>query len=112
MFKFNDVGRLIGEKKHEEAKNILVEQLVANGNNQVKAAKALGVDYRTFTRWLARLEQAGVDVRKAASAEIEKRAKPPEPEPEPAAPAAGSRARRVRPPVTPTGRGRARRAAS
>jgi hypothetical protein len=64
-FKHTDIGPLVDEKPKEAAER-LSKEIAQRGSNLSKTARELGVDYRTMTRWLAKLLEAGHDVRKMA----------------------------------------------
>lgn len=64
MHKPTEIGFLV-RFYPERAKAKVLSRLRAAGGNASIAAEREGVDYRTFTRWIAALEDAGVGMREA-----------------------------------------------
>ncbi len=71
-FRYTNLGTTIAQNP-QAAVDELIELLMAHDGNQSKAAAAIDVDYRTFTRWLARLQAAGHDVRAIVNDRIDER---------------------------------------
>jgi lambda repressor-like predicted transcriptional regulator len=65
MFKHTDIGPKV-DKDPGKAADQLSAEIAARGSNLVRTAKELGVHYRTLTRWLDKLLDAGHDVRAKA----------------------------------------------
>jgi hypothetical protein len=64
-FTFTEIGPLVSRDPSAAAEK-LADLLAAKGGNQTALQVELGVDYRTLTRWLTRLGEAGFDVRHMA----------------------------------------------
>jgi hypothetical protein len=64
-FRVTDIGSLIDEDPAQAASKLAAE-IATRGSVLTRTAKELDVDYRTMTRWLARLLAAGYDVRTRA----------------------------------------------
>lgn len=79
-FEYTEIGPLVARDPQAAAEK-LAGLLAAQGGNLTRLVAALSVDYRTVTRWLAKLEAAGYDVRKLAgekqAAETPAEAPPP-----------------------------------
>ena len=85
-FQYTEIGGLINKDKYDEASSKIVDLLVqhevtaaAEGKRAIEArankaavARALGVDYRTVTRWVGLLRDKGLDVVKQAEAKLQK----------------------------------------
>lgn len=69
-FRYTNLGTKVSTEPAKAAEE-LIELYVKHGGNQTQIVKELGIDYRTLTRWLARLLEAGHDVRTQAMEKIE-----------------------------------------
>ena len=68
-FRFTELGPIVASRP-QEGRVLLAALLRANGDNVSKTARSIGTTYRTVSRWIRLLTEAGHDPRASPAANL------------------------------------------